>query len=91
MVALDEKKDDLLRLVGRDGSAPANLRLMADRAHLWLLAVELGLDVERVDSGPKGGDLDIGARIVAGDVDAAGFLRDLTCGPTPTSPTSRRC
>lgn len=35
-----------------------------------------GLDVERVNSGPLGGDLQIGAAIAAGDVGAVTFLRD---------------
>ena len=54
----------------------ANLRLIATGHTGTRLAEELDLEVERVHSGPMGGDLEIGARIVAGDVDAVVFLRD---------------
>jgi methylglyoxal synthase len=47
-----------------------------------LLAADLGLEVERVASGPQGGDLEIGAMIVRGDVQAVVFFRDpLTAHP----------
>jgi len=47
-----------------------------------LLAAQLGLEVERVASGPQGGDLEIGAMIVRGDVQAVVFFRDpLTAHP----------
>jgi methylglyoxal synthase len=76
LVAHDEKKDDLLRLARRYRSALANLHLVATGHTGGILADELDLDVERVHSGPMGGDLEIGARIVAGDIDAVVFLRD---------------
>ena len=76
LVAHDEKKDDLLRLATRYRYALANLRLIATGHTGTRLAEELDLEVERVHSGPMGGDLEIGARIVAGDVDAVVFLRD---------------
>jgi methylglyoxal synthase len=76
LVAHDEKKADLIRLATRYRSALANLRLIATGHTGTLLAEELDLEVERVHSGPMGGDLEIGARIVAGDVDAVVFLRD---------------
>lgn len=47
-----------------------------------VLERELGILVERVASGPEGGDLQIGARIVEGEIDAVVFLRDpLTAHP----------
>ena len=76
LVAHDEKKDDLLRLATRYRYALANLQLIATGHTGTRLAEELDLEVERVHSGPMGGDLEIGARIVAGDVDAVVFLRD---------------
>ena len=82
MVAHDEKKDDLLRLAGRYRSTLSNLRLVATGHTGGQISEELALEVERVHSGPEGGDLEIGARIVAGDVDAVVFLRDpLTSHP----------
>ena len=40
------------------------------------LQAEVGLVVERLLSGPLGGDLQIGARLSVGEVDAVVFLRD---------------
>lgn len=40
------------------------------------LQAEVGLSVERLLSGPLGGDLQIGARLSVGQVDAVVFLRD---------------
>jgi methylglyoxal synthase len=82
LVAHDEKKDDLLRLVKRYRSSLARLHLLATSHTGTLLSEELGLPVERFRSGPEGGDMQIGARIVQGDVDAVVFLRDpLTAHP----------
>ena len=82
LVAHDEKKDDLLRLVRRHRSTLVNLHLIATGHTGAQIAESHDLEVERVHSGPEGGDLEIGARIVAGDVDAVVFLRDpLTAHP----------
>ncbi len=82
LIAHDEKKDDLLRLARSHRSLLSCLWLLATGTTGALLARELELDVERVASGPEGGDLQIGARIVEGRVDAVIFLRDpLTAHP----------
>ncbi|MGZ8597461.1 MAG: methylglyoxal synthase [Actinomycetota bacterium] len=82
LVAHDEKKDDLLQLAARHRSTLAKLRLIATGHTGGQIAETLDLEVDRVHSGPEGGDLEIGARIVAGDVDAVVFLRDpLTSHP----------
>jgi methylglyoxal synthase len=82
LVAHDAKKEDLLRLAERYRATLANLRLLATGHTGRQLVDELGLAVECVRSGPEGGDLEIGARIVAGEVDAVVFLRDpLTAHP----------
>jgi methylglyoxal synthase len=82
LVAHDEKKDDLLRLAKRYRSSLARLHLLATFHTGALLSEEIGLPVERFGSGPEGGDIQIGARIVQGDVDAVVFLRDpLTAHP----------
>ena len=46
---------------------------------------EVGLDVECVRSGPMGGDLQIGARLATGGVQAVIFLRD-PMTPQPHEP-----
>jgi methylglyoxal synthase len=47
-----------------------------------MLTDELALPVECVEGGPYGGDLQIGARVVEGQIDAVVFLRDpLTAHP----------
>jgi methylglyoxal synthase len=82
LVAHDEKKDDLLRLAERHRATLARLHLIATSHTGRLLVERLDLAVEEVRSGPEGGDIQIGARIVQGDVDAVVFLRDpLTAHP----------
>jgi len=82
LIAHDRKKDALLRLVRAHRRLLGELRLLATGTTGGMLVRELGLTVERVASGPEGGDLQIGARIVEGGVDAVIFLRDpLTAHP----------
>lgn len=82
LIAHDGKKDDLLRLAKEHAELLGRLRLVATATTGSLLAAELGLEVERVASGPQGGDLEIGAMIVRGDVQAVVFFRDpLTAHP----------
>jgi methylglyoxal synthase len=82
LVAHDEKKGDLIRLAREHRSTLSGVHLVATSHTGTQLAEELGLDVECVRSGPEGGDMQIGARIVEGRVDAVVFLRDpLTAHP----------
>ena len=82
LVAHDGKKDDLLRLALQYLSTLTRLHLLATAHTGQQLSEELGLSVEPVASGPEGGDMQIGARIVEGSVDAVVFLRDpLTAHP----------
>jgi len=82
LVAHDAKKQDLVRLVRSHRSFLGGVDLMATGTTGGLIGDELGLPVERMASGPAGGDLQIGARIADGTVDALIFLRDpLTAHP----------
>src|ERR687891_2160881 len=82
LVAHDEKKDDLIRLARQYRTTLARLHLIATSHTGSQLAEALDVSVECVRSGPEGGDIQIGARIVAGEVDAVVFLRDpLTAHP----------
>ena len=82
LVAHDGKKDDLLRLARRYRSTLERLALIATSNTGSMLAAELDLPIEIMRSGPQGGDVQIGAGIVTGEVDAVVFLRDpLTAHP----------
>jgi methylglyoxal synthase len=76
VIAHDRKKEDLLRLVRSHRPQLDGLRLVATRATGLVLQQEIDVDIELVDSGPEGGDLQIGARVVEQQVDALIFLRD---------------
>jgi methylglyoxal synthase len=82
LIAHDEQKDDLVRLARAHRDVLGRLRLVATGTTGRLLEMAIGLPVERMASGPEGGDLQIGARIVEGLIDAVIFLRDpLTAHP----------
>ena len=82
LIAHDGKKDDLLRFSKDHIDLLRRLRLVATATTGSLLAAQLDLQIERVSSGPQGGDLEIGAMIVRGDVQAVVFFRDpLTAHP----------
>ena len=82
LIAHDGKKDDMLRFAKDHLELLRRLDLVATATTGSLLAADLGLEVERVASGPQGGDLEIGAMIVRGDVQAVVFFRDpLTAHP----------
>ncbi|GAC1417997.1 MAG: methylglyoxal synthase [Actinomycetota bacterium] len=72
----------MIQLARRHHTLLSEVSLIATRSTGRLLAEQLGLKVECVASGPEGGDLQIGARIVEGAIDALVFLRDpLTAHP----------
>lgn len=82
LIAHDGKKDDMVRFAKEHLGLLRRLRLVATATTGSLLEAELGLEIERVSSGPQGGDLEIGAKIVRGDVQAVVFFRDpLTAHP----------
>jgi methylglyoxal synthase len=82
LIAHDAKKTDLLRLVAGNLRLFDGFRLMATRTTGQLIRSELDLSVELMASGPMGGDLQIGARVVEERIDALIFLRDpLTAHP----------
>jgi methylglyoxal synthase len=82
MVAHDAKKDDLVRLVKAHKEELVEVDLVATRSTGQLTQERTGLPVTLLQSGPLGGDQQIGALIANGEVDAVIFLRDpLTAHP----------
>ena len=85
LIAHDHKKDDMVRLAREFREALIDCTLMATGTTGGRLRNEVGLDVECLLSGPMGGDLQIGARLASGEVDAVVFLRD-PMTPQPHEP-----
>jgi methylglyoxal synthase len=85
LIAHDHKKDDMVKLAGEFRDFLGRCHLIATGTTGARLQNEVGLTVERCLSGPLGGDLQIGARLAVGDVDAVVFLRD-PMTPQPHEP-----
>jgi methylglyoxal synthase len=76
LVAHNQKKDDMVALATEFAPLLRQHTLMATGTTGGRLQDEAGLTVECLLSGPLGGDLQIGARLSMGEVDALIFLRD---------------
>jgi methylglyoxal synthase len=85
LIAHDKKKDDMIALATEYIGFLRNCTLSATGTTGGRLADELGLAVDRKHSGPFGGDLQIGAQLVDGEIDAVIFLRD-PMTPQPHEP-----
>lgn len=82
LVAHDAKKDDMVQLVKAHKKELGELDLFATRSTGQLVQARAGLPVTLLQSGPLGGDQQIGAMIASDKVDAVIFLRDpLTAHP----------
>src|SRR5262245_18495283 len=82
LVAHDAKKGALLAFVQRHRMAFKDWDLLATASTGEALRDGTALRIRTVLSGPRGGDLQIGAEIAAGEIDALIFLRDpLTAKP----------
>ncbi len=76
LVAHDNKKDDLLEWVEFNRGNLAQHKLCATGTTGGLIAEMTGLEVERYQSGPLGGDQQIGAKISEGYIDVLIFFWD---------------
>ena len=85
LVAHDNRKKDLLEWAAFNVETLMRHRLVATGTTGSLLHDRLELAVERVASGPLGGDLQIGAQIVEGDIDMLVFFWD-PLEPQPHDP-----
>ena len=85
LIAHDKKKDDMITLAAEYMDFLRSCHLTATGTTGGRLSNELGLTIERKHSGPFGGDLQIGAMLVEGQIDAVIFLRD-PMTPQPHEP-----
>lgn len=85
LIAHDRKKDELVALAREFRTVLQRCQLCATGTTGGRLIAEAGLEVERLLSGPFGGDLQIGARLASGGVDLVIFLRD-PMTPQPHEP-----
>jgi len=85
LIAHDQKKADIVMLAREFAAFLRGCHLIATGTTGGRIHDEAGLEVERLLSGPLGGDLQIGARLAIGQVDAVIFLRD-PMTPQPHEP-----
>jgi methylglyoxal synthase len=82
LIAHDARKEDMVQLVKAHGEELGKVNLVATRSTGQLVKSRTRLPVTLVQSGPLGGDQQIGAMVANGEVDAVIFLRDpLTAHP----------
>ncbi|MFN2106506.1 MAG: methylglyoxal synthase [Candidatus Promineifilaceae bacterium] len=76
LVAHDNRKDELLEWVRENSEKLAGHELYGTGTTGWLLQQELGLEVNKFQSGPLGGDQQLGARISERGIDVMVFFWD---------------
>jgi methylglyoxal synthase len=76
LIAHDAKKPDMVAFAQFHRSSLATRRLMATESTGALLERTVGLHIERMLPGVEGGDVQIAARVVQGDVKAVIFMVD---------------
>ena len=82
LIAHDIKKDAMVQLIKAHSESLTELELLATRGTGRLIQSRTDLPVTLLQSGPLGGDQQIGALVANGEIDAVIFLRDsLTAHP----------
>ena len=85
LVAHDNKKLDLMEWAKYNRDLLAHHKVYATGTTGTLLEQELGFEINKLQSGPLGGDQQIGAKIVDGDIDFLIFFWD-PLEPMPHDP-----
>lgn len=82
LIAHDKKKNDMIELAKRYQEVLSRHELYATGTTGTLVMGETGLKINRMKSGPLGGDQQIGSMIACSQLDLVIFLRDpLTAQP----------
>ena len=76
LIAHDGKKADMVAFTTYNRAKLSDFHIVATATTGRLLREKVGLDVEECLFGPFGGDVQIAARIVSGEVDVVFFLVD---------------
>ena len=76
IIAHDGKKADLVAFATFNRERLAEFELVATASTGRLLSGKVGLEVECLESGPVGGDVQIASRVVQGEIDAVLFMVD---------------
>jgi methylglyoxal synthase len=76
IIAHDGKKADLVAFATFNRDRLAEFQLIATSSTGKLLKDKVGLEVEFVESGPLGGDVQIANRVVEGEIDGVIFMVD---------------
>lgn len=85
LIAHDSQKNRLIALAKKYRSLLSRYHLIATRDTGERIQVTTGLTVERVADGTRGGELQIAARVVSGEVEGVIFLMD-SLSPQPHEP-----
>src|SRR5437867_2357937 len=85
LVAHDNKKRDLLEWARFNKDTLAQHKLYATGTTGKLLERELGVEITKLQSGPLGGDQEVGGRIATGEIDFLIFFWD-PLEPQPHDP-----
>jgi methylglyoxal synthase len=85
LIAHDNKKEDMMQWAKYNFGTLSKHDLYATGTTGLLLKKELGLDINVLESGPLGGDMQVGARIADGDINFLIFFWD-PLSPLPHDP-----